>query len=200
MSELAVLQGLRMKGRAAASLLAEITGLSRMELDGVLEAAIDTDLVVGRGSAFRLTVSGRKRLDELLAAERRRIDLAALKTVYPAFTIVNAELKETIAAWQLRDGVPNDHSDTAYDAAAIARLMALNCEAASVFGAITAVVPRLTRYVARLEIARARIATRDYSYVVAPTVDSYHQVWFELHEELITLLGLSRQGEDASGG
>ncbi len=30
-------------------------------------------------------------------------------------------------------------------------------------------------------------------------IDSYHTVWFELHEELIALSGLTREDEAAAG-
>jgi hypothetical protein len=35
--------------------------------------------------------------------------------------------------------------------------------------------------------------------LLKPLIDSYHTVWFELHEELISLAGLSREAEAASG-
>ncbi len=39
----------------------------------------------------------------------------------------------------------------------------------------------------------------DHRYVASPRVDSYHSVWFELHEELILLAGRSRAEEVAAG-
>ena len=197
MSELAVLQGLRMKGRATSSLLAAVTGLSLMEVESILAVAVDTDLMVSRGSVLRLTALGRERLDELLATERRQVNQTALGELYCNFIRINVEIKEAVSTWQLRDdGTPNDHTDAAYDAAAVARLIALDGNAGPTLWAISAVVPRLTRYVARLELARAKIASHDHRYIASPTVNCYHQAWFELHEELLTLLGLSRQAED----
>ena len=35
--------------------------------------------------------------------------------------------------------------------------------------------------------------------VAAPVKDSYHTVWFELHEELIILSGRNRADEEAAG-
>jgi hypothetical protein len=32
-----------------------------------------------------------------------------------------------------------------------------------------------------------------------PLIDSYHTVWFELHEELILAAGLTREAEAESG-
>ena len=39
----------------------------------------------------------------------------------------------------------------------------------------------------------------DGRYVASPRVDSYHGVWFELHEDLIQLAGRTREEEAAAG-
>ena len=36
-------------------------------------------------------------------------------------------------------------------------------------------------------------------YIASPRVDSYHGVWFELHEDLIRLSGKTREEEVAAG-
>jgi hypothetical protein len=35
----------------------------------------------------------------------------------------------------------------------------------------------------------------DHNYVTKLTIDSYHTIWFELHEDLMATLGI-RRGED----
>ena len=39
----------------------------------------------------------------------------------------------------------------------------------------------------------------DQRYVASPRVDSYHGIWFELHEDLIQLAGRNRADEVAAG-
>ena len=39
--------------------------------------------------------------------------------------------------------------------------------------------------------------TAAHDYLASPLVDSYHTVWFELHEELIELAGSTREAEAA---
>jgi len=46
-----------------------------------------------------------------------------------------------------------------------------------------------------LDLARAG----DDRYVASPRVDSYHGIWFELHEDLILLAGRRRSEEVAAG-
>ena len=36
-------------------------------------------------------------------------------------------------------------------------------------------------------------------WLARPIIDSYHTVWFELHEELILVSGLTREGEARAG-
>ncbi|TMD67087.1 MAG: hypothetical protein E6I84_04175 [Chloroflexi bacterium] len=57
----------------------------------------------------------------------------------------------------------------------------------------------LRRYLARLDRALTAAKGGDQRFVASPRVDSYHGVWFELHEELILLAGRSRAEESAAG-
>jgi pyruvate,orthophosphate dikinase len=59
--------------------------------------------------------------------------------------------------------------------------------------------PGLRVYLLRLERALASSRGGDGRFVASPRVDSYHGVWFELHEELILLAGRNRADEAAAG-
>jgi pyruvate,orthophosphate dikinase len=60
-------------------------------------------------------------------------------------------------------------------------------------------LPRLADYVSRLDRAAGLVAEGDHGYIASPRVDSYHSVWFELHEDLILLAGRNRADEVAAG-
>jgi hypothetical protein len=66
-------------------------------------------------------------------------------------------------------------------------------------GALPDGAGRLRGYVSRLDRAAAAVAAGDHRFLSSPRVDSYHSVWFELHEELIRLAGRTRSEEAASG-
>jgi len=51
----------------------------------------------------------------------------------------------------------------------------------------------------RLTAAIEHALAGDGRYVASPRVDSYHGVWFELHEDLIVLAGRTRADEAAAG-
>ena len=63
--------------------------------------------------------------------------------------------------------------------------------------AVSAELPRLGRYGAKLQSAVDRVRAGETMWLSRPLIDSYHTVWFELHEELIIAAGLTREAEDA---
>ncbi|MGZ6327699.1 MAG: pyruvate, phosphate dikinase [Candidatus Limnocylindrales bacterium] len=168
--------------------------LDRLVADGLAECTAGT---------FRLTEAGKVRAEALLAADRDSWGTAKAAAALDAFLVLDGRMKETVTAWQMRDQdgtqVLNDHSDSGYDAAVIARLAALDADAGSWLTPLTAELPRLGRYRARLERALAAARAGDGRYVASPRVDSYHSAWFELHEDLILLAGRTRAEETAAG-
>jgi translation elongation factor EF-Ts len=117
---LAVLQAVRLKGRVSLADLAATLGENTDDVAGTVERLTKSGLLID-GKALRVSPDGRVRLDELLVAERKQIDTAALAAAYADFRAVNAEFKALVTDWQLKDGRPNTHDDTAYDAAVLAR-------------------------------------------------------------------------------
>jgi hypothetical protein len=186
LTELAVLQAARLKGR-----------VSRDDLDsGLVNSLVASGFLVD-GAMLRLSPEGRARLDELLAVERSSVDSAALLAVYDEFRSVNREFKALVTDWQLRDGQPNTHEDADYDAGVLARLDEVHRRVTPIVEAVSAELPRLGHYSAKLGAALDRVHAGETMWLSRPLIDSYHTVWFELHEELILAAGLTREAEDA---
>jgi hypothetical protein len=185
-TELAVLMALRVRGRADAAQAARSAGCSETEAGAVLARAAARGAVVplAHGSPGLVTLgeAGRGELTRLLAAEA--YDRAALAALYERFLVVDRELKQTISDWQL--------ADDGRKAAAQAAVMAATATAGGVAAALAQVSARLAPYPGRLANAAGAIATGDARFVASPRVDSLHQVWFELHEDLLATLGRSR--------
>ena len=119
-----------------------------------------------------------------------------IEDVYEAFLPINDQVKQIVTDWQLRevDGtmVLNDHQDPAYDARVIERLRALDAEIEATLARLSAALPRFDGYTRRLQRALVEIDAGDRTMVAAPIKDSYHTVWFELHEDLLVLSGRQR--------
>jgi hypothetical protein len=196
--ELAVLQATRLKGRLSAELAAASCSIASDDAVALLTSLREAGLVKGEPSV-RLTPEGRARLGDLVSEERASIDTKALEQLYQEFDSHNTELKQVVSDWQLRDGEPNDHGDATYDETVIASLVAVDDGFQPLVTRIAEVAPRLAVYVSRFGNALDHIRAGDTGFVARPIIDSYHTVWFEFHEELIGLLGLSREQEAAAG-
>jgi pyruvate,orthophosphate dikinase len=112
-------------------------------------------------------------------------------------------MKTTVTAWQMRTvdaaQVFNDHSDAEYDASVLADLAALHDETQDWLASLGTAVARFAAYRARFDRAITAVRAGDARFVASPRVDSYHSVWFELHEDVIRLAGRTREDEVAAG-
>ena len=198
MSELTVLQAVRLKGRVSLADLAATLGEDADDLASTVDRLTESGLLVD-GKPLRVSPDGRVRLGELLAVERAHIDTAALAAAYAEFRSVNAEFKALVTDWQLKDGQPNTHEDPDYDAAVLARLDDVHHRVTPIVDAAAAELPRLSRYSAKLQSALDNVHAGETAWLSRPLIDSYHTVWFELHEELIVAAGLTRDSEAKSG-
>jgi pyruvate,orthophosphate dikinase len=199
-SELELLRLIGVKGRVRGDAVAASLGGDADEVSARCADLVAGGLCADTPAGVRLTPDGRNRLAELLTAERGGVDTAAMTAAYEDFCVVNAELKQIVTAWQTKDAAtPNDHGDAEYDAAVLDRLTDLHTRVRPLAERLGSIAPRLARYRERLETAVERIADGDHAWVARPIMDSYHTVWFELHEDLIGLCGLSRADEAAAG-
>lgn len=195
MDELTLLQAVRLRGRVGTTDLA-----ATLDEDGASVVAAVRDLaeagLLVDGDTVRLSPDGQVRLAELLADERRGIDGDSLTQTYDEFRGVNREFKSLVSQWQLKHDEPNDHTDAEYDGAVLRRLDGVHQRVLPILASASAQLPRLDAYSAKLSAALDKIHAGDAVWLARPMIDSYHTVWFELHEELIGAAGLTREDED----
>ncbi|MFE5700741.1 hypothetical protein [Rhodococcus koreensis] len=198
--ELSLLQTLRLKGRATSDALASAAGIDDATVERLVDSAVDAERCTRTGQFVKLSASGKERLAELTAAERASVDHAGLESLYEQFDSYNNDLKALVTDWQMKDGdTPNDHADAAYDQEIVGRLSELHESFLPWLGKLAALNKRLAHYTARFDTAIDKVNGGDHSFIARPIADSYHTVWFELHEELIGLLGRDRASEAAAG-
>jgi pyruvate,orthophosphate dikinase len=200
MNELALLQLARVKGLLSAEAASIALGVDGQSISRAFEEFLAKGWLGSTARGWRLTPEGRKIVSLMVEEERSALDADALSALYRQFCEVNAELKATMTAWQLRtDGTPNEHTDDDYDRAVVARLSLLHAGADPLIGQIARAAPRLAHYRKRLAAALDKIRQGEPAFVARPIIDSYHTVWFELHQDLIGLAGTTRQKEAAAG-
>jgi pyruvate,orthophosphate dikinase len=195
-----VLRAIAIKGFALAEGLADAVLASAQDVQPVVDDLVDEGAVESSAGAFKLTEAGRRRSEEALAAERARWGADGAVAALDAFLDIDHRVKEVVTAWQMRDAAtPNDHSDPDYDAQVLERLAAIHEETLAWLAPIQPKAERLADYGTRLSRAIDAAKDGDGRYVASPRVDSYHGIWFELHEDLIQLAGRTREEESAAG-
>jgi pyruvate,orthophosphate dikinase len=191
-----LLQVLCLKGRATHEALGAAVEADATSAIAELEAA---GLVESTKLGYRATDLGRKRADELYAYEREQAG-AVIDDVYESFVPINDDIKQIVTDWQMRqvggELTVNDHSDSRHDERVIARLRRTDAKVSTTLAPLSDALDRFDLYPRRLRRALTLVGEGDHSMLAAPLKDSYHTVWFELHEELIILSGRSRADVD----
>ncbi|PSM44800.1 hypothetical protein C6Y14_01345 [Streptomyces dioscori] len=193
-----VLHVLALKGMAATDPLVAGSRYAREDVLAELEKLRADGLAthMERRDLWRVTTEGRDRhaalLDEDLTGDARD----RLRPEYELFLPLNDRFKELCTRWQLRDGVTNDHTDSPYDHARIDELGALHEESMPVVDRLTAVRPRFERYTEGLTRALTRLRGGEQQAFTGVLRDSYHDVWMELHRDLLVSLKIERETEE----
>jgi len=154
----------------------------------------------GMAPGWSLTPEGRRHGQQLLRTELAATGaLAPVEACYQGFLPLNVELLSVCTDWQtvVVDGehVPNDHADADRDAVVLERLDSLREAAVPVLDALGDALERFSTYGERLDRAHQHVREGRTEWIAKPTVDSYHSVWFELHEHLLVTLDRERSAE-----
>jgi pyruvate,orthophosphate dikinase len=193
-----LLQVLRLKGRATHEALAAAVHADPTDAIAELMAA---GHVENTKFGYRVTELGSTRVEELYALEREKASLV-IDDVYESFVPINDEVKQIVTDWQMRSVggqvTVNDHSDHRHDQRVIARLRRTDARVSTALAPLTTALTRFEVYPRRLQRAVTQVCDGDHTMLAAPLKDSYHTVWFELHEELIILSGRNRAEEEAA--
>jgi hypothetical protein len=194
------LHRLRVKGFAATADVAVAAGIDGDAAEQLLQELSGEGLVrwkEGRLPPWSLTPDGRAEHRRAVSEELEEAGAkAVVDDAYRRFLVLNPELLEVCTAWQLRgDGgtpVPNDHSDAGYDRQVVERLAAVDGAVQQLVDELAAQLERYGPYGPRLHTALERAQAGDGDWITKPTIDSYHTVWMELHEDLLSTLGIQR--------
>ena len=143
---------------------------------------------------------GRAGAECLVATEIEESGMRPLvQELYESFRVLDPVLKEVCTDFQVRgDQTLNDHTDPDYDAAVIGRLAETNRRAQPVVAQLAEALDRFGHYGGRLDNALNRVLGGELNWFTKPSLDSYHGVWFELHEDLLVTLGIERATELAA--
>jgi hypothetical protein len=197
--DLLALHGLAVKKAGGADAVAAVLGADQAAVATALDEAVAAGRAAGAKGTFMVSPAGREWLDqrypEVFAEFRADPEASA---AYERFEKINRELLALFTDWQMvpaagGERVPNDHSDADYDAGVIDRLGAQHERAEKVLDRFAALEQRLGIYKQRLDDAYDKVLAGEHDWVSGARIDSYHTVWFELHEDLLRMLGRERE-------
>jgi hypothetical protein len=183
-SYLLTLHGLTLRQLADAEQLADVIGLDRAELAAALEKAVGDGAAMAARGGYMITPSGRDLLDAAypaaFAALRAEESIGAAMDAFEAG--VNAETLAATTQWQLEGPDPK----------IVDRLHSITKKVARVLAPLAAADPLLERFFDRLGAALDRVDAGEHDYVSGVRVDSFHTVWFQMHEHVLRLTGRER--------
>jgi len=105
-----------------------------------------------------------------------------LQQWYERFETLNTQFIKHVTEWQTSGG---DDGAQAKLIKSVERLMKM-------IDGLVAQIPRYTEYVRRFGDSVTRSDQGNKDYVCSPMVDSIHNIWFEFHEDILSVLGRPR--------
>jgi hypothetical protein len=188
--EFAVLNAVYLRKIATPEVIGEISGRPATEVAALVARALGAARLEDVGGMVMLSESGTQ---DLLAGYRDRYQQmradADVLAWYDRFESINRQFLQAISAWQ---------TDGGSDPALLDRLLRLVERLVKALPAIASRIPRYQRYADRLQIAMDRIDAGQAEFVTSPTADSVHNVWFEFHEDILTVIGRPRDVAEAT--
>ncbi|MCW8196798.1 hypothetical protein F6455_18550 [Proteobacteria bacterium 005FR1] len=193
-----VMHGIAVKKYGTVEDISSVVGLAVETVKDHLDQAVTTGRVNEVNGKFMLTPIGQITLKSSYAkAYASHRDDPGFMAAYEEFEKVNTDLKQVITDWQTMklggQTVPNDHSDSGYDSKVIDRLGDLHERVETVLDRLSAKEPRLKIYKEKLLAALEKAEDGDIKWVSDASIESYHTVWFELHEDLLRIVGRNRE-------
>ena len=196
-----ILHGLAIKKYADAAQIAGIIGATTADVASFLKAQVTSGRVAEHNDKYSLLPTTRVALfgdySRHYAEVRQNAEFLG---AYVDFESVNIGLKQLITHWQVIEmhgtAITNDHTDESYDSCIIDRLARLHQRAERILAALTRHLPRMQIYRDKLALALERAEDGASEWVSDVRIESYHTLWFELHEDLLCIMGRTRDERD----
>ncbi|WP_022891332.1 hypothetical protein [Agromyces subbeticus] len=200
--ELLVLHAVRLAGFADTAAVADRVALPASivgETLRVLEVQhLVERLTFADSGGWILTEAGKSRDGELL---REELDAAGAQPILQATveefeSSVNPRLVRAVTDWQL--DTSGDRTDRSIEV--LRELTDLADSLGDLMVELCTHLPRFARYPRQFSAALEKVRAGDHQWVAGVGRLSYHVVWAELHEDLLSSLGRDRSAELHPGG
>lgn len=178
-----VLNAVHLKRMASAEEAAALTGTDAGEAARILADAVGGGTAMEIDGRFMLMPEGTQAVLAGYAARyaAQRAD-PAVQAWYERFETLNAQFIQQVSEWQAGG-----------EERAQGRLMRSVERLARAIEELVPTIPRYGAYVRRFNDGLALIDQGRTDYIAKPTLDSVHNVWFEFHEDILSVLGRPRE-------
>lgn len=193
-----VMHGIAVKKYATVDDICSVSGLKSDTVTELVAQAVSKGRASEANGKYLLTPTGQVTLkaaySKAYGALRRDENFVE---AYEDFERINNDLKQAITEWQTIEiggqTVINDHSDADYDSEVIDLIGDIHERVYIVFERLGRQESRLRRHREKLLSALEKAEDGDIRWVSDATIESYHTVWFELHEDLLRIMGRERE-------
>lgn len=193
-----VLHGLAIKKHATAGDVARLLGVAESDVAALLEDATKRGRAVHDNGKYVLSPLAHVALEADYSRRfaAQRVD-SEFVSAYEQFERINVDLKALMTDWQTiataGQRVANDHSNRDYDMRVIDRLGRLHEAVEELLLKFERTLPRFSYYRTRLLAALEAAEQGKIEWVSGARIESYHTLWFELHEDLLRIMGQVRK-------
>jgi hypothetical protein len=178
-----VLNGAHLKKMATAADIAAAVGVTPEAAEAELAKVVEQGSAMNMDGRYLLAPEATALVHELYAKRYASLrDDAAVKAWYERFETLNDQFIKAVSDWQKSDG----------DEKALSRVLKVVERLVKALRDLTPAIPRYENYVRRFTQAIGRIDQGQQDYVCGPTIDSAHTIWFEFHEDILSVLGRPR--------
>jgi hypothetical protein len=178
-----VLNGAHLKKMATAEAIATAVGAPSEVAQAELAAAVEKGWAMCVDGRYLLLPEGTSAVHEYYGKLYTPLrEDAFVKAWYDRFETLNDQFIKAVSDWQ------KDEEDEK----AKARILKVVERLTKGLGDIVPLIHRYENYVRRFTEGVGRVDRGEREYVCGPTIDSVHTVWFEFHEDILSVLGRPR--------
>ena len=172
-----------------------LRGMVQGDEDPQLVALTELGYVVRRGSATAITAAGRMAHKQWARLPQGSEVEAIARRAYDQFPELDVVVKRLTMEWQLAAANRPPDGFNLEDWKLIDRLTAVHERLPRLLLGLSKAVPRFAGYGPRLRNALARLEDGEAQWFSGVTCDSYHTVWWRLHEDLLLAIGVDRSDD-----
>lgn len=174
-----------------------LRGTAQVGEDRAVDSLVAAGYLLRRGSLVAITPSGREIHAEWARVDPDSEEYAVCRRVYEQFLRFDAQVKQLTTEWQLAGATSGGETYNPEEWRLIDRLVALDEKAGPVVSQLGRTVSRFADYRPRLRKALEQLEGGNREWFSGVKCDSYHTVWWQLHEDQLLTLGIDRRHDSA---